>query len=70
MSSPSKSLRPVLRILTLRGRAADYEQLSSAHLLLGLGATWLVGIGRYWDNPRVSLCSSTPGSVRWSTSSC
>lgn len=48
------TLRPVFRILTLRARVADYEQLGSAHLLLGLGATWLVGIGRYWDNPRVS----------------
>lgn len=31
------------RLLALNGR----------HLAFGLVATWLVGIGRYWDNPRV-----------------
>jgi len=29
--------------------------LNRTHLILGLFCTWIVGIGRYWDNPRVGL---------------
>jgi hypothetical protein len=43
-----------LRILSFRGRFDDYAALGPRHLVLGLVLTWLVGIGRYWDNPRVS----------------
>ena len=48
-------LRPLLRILGMRATLADYEQLGTSHLVLGLLLTWAVGIGRYWDNPRVGL---------------
>lgn len=47
--------RPLLRILTFRASLADYQQLGTSHLVLGLFFTWAVGIGRYWDNPRVGL---------------
>lgn len=43
------------RLLTFRASAEDLIQLNKRHLLFGLLCTWAVGIGRYWDNPRVSL---------------
>src|SRR6266576_1888990 len=30
-------------------------QLGWRHFAAGLFCTWLVGMGRYWDNPRVGL---------------
>jgi hypothetical protein len=55
-----------LRIVAFRGRCGDYEALGTPHLLLGLLLTWAVGIGRYWDNPRVStLQHSGLGSVAY-----
>ena len=44
----------ILRILTFRAGADDHAALAAPHLLVGVLATWLVGIGRYWDNPRAS----------------
>ena len=43
-----------LRILSFRGRPGDFAALATPHLILGLAATWIVGVGRYWDNPRAS----------------
>lgn len=43
------------RLLTFKASKAELLHLSSKHLYLGLLSTWIVGIGRYWDNPRVSL---------------
>lgn len=40
------------RVLTLRFDAEDARSLGSAHLMFGLLCTWIVGVGRYWDNPR------------------
>lgn len=45
----------IARILTFRATLADFERLSNGHLAVGLVATWLVGMGRYWDNPRVGV---------------
>ncbi len=44
-----------LRVLTFRARAEDYENLGKNHLLIGLLVTWVVGMGRYWDDPRATL---------------
>lgn len=56
-SSPSVSWRDVVstsvRLLTFRARQSELIELGSKHLLFGLLTTWLVGVGRYWDNPRV-----------------
>ena len=49
------ALVTMFRLLFFR---ASREELVSAgwrHLALGLVCTWLVGMGRYWDNPRVGL---------------
>lgn len=47
-------LKTTVRILTFRAEAGDYVVLDRRYLLFGLISTWIVGVGRYWDNPRVS----------------
>lgn len=44
-----------IRLLTFRATREDLIGLTHRHLVLGLGCTWIVGIGRYYDNPRVGL---------------
>lgn len=44
-----------LRVLTLRATAADYQRFDNRLLVAALVCTWLVGIGRWWDDPRASL---------------
>lgn len=48
-------LATAVRLLTFRAKNEDLIGLSHRHLLLGLSCTWIVGIGRYYDNPRVGL---------------
>lgn len=47
-------LRTASRILTLRFKAEDLA-FDRSHLICGLLCVWVVGCGRYWDNPRVGL---------------
>jgi hypothetical protein len=55
----SSSLTSVIstmgRLLTFRATREELINLNVNHLLVGLACTWIVGIGRYWDNPRVGL---------------
>lgn len=44
-----------LRLLTFRLTRAEFHLLGRRHLLFGLLCAWIVGAGRYWDNPRASL---------------
>ena len=44
-----------LRLLTFRASHADYASLDWRHLLAGLAACWVVGMGRYWDDPRATF---------------
>jgi hypothetical protein len=48
-------LRTTARFLTFRSTREELLSFGGKHLAFGLFCTWLVGIGRYWDNPRVSL---------------
>ena len=32
-----------------------FLDLDSGYLIFGLGCTWIVGVGRYWDDPRAAL---------------
>ena len=48
-------LRTTLRLLCFRSTRDELLNVGAKHLAFGLVCTWLVGIGRYWDNPRVSL---------------
>lgn len=44
-----------IRLLTFRASREELINVTSKHLAFGLLCTWLVGMGRYWDNPRVHL---------------
>ena len=48
-------IRTEIRFLTFRATREELAQLGTKHLIFGILCTWLVGIGRYWDNPRVGL---------------
>lgn len=64
MSTSASLPRFWFRLLTFRASAEDYECLHRGHLIAGLIACWLVGIGRYWDDTRATLLQHTgTGSV-------
>ena len=42
-----------IHLLTFRASREELTKVTGKHLALGLFCTWLVGMGRYWDNPRV-----------------
>lgn len=44
-----------VRLIFFRISQVELTQLTWQHLAVGLTCTWLVGMGRYWDNPRVGL---------------
>jgi len=44
-----------LRVLFLRSTRDDYLGFTTKHFAFGLVVTWLVGMGRHWDNPRIEL---------------
>ena len=48
-------LKTLGRVLTFRDRPGELQDLSWRLLWLGLGCTWLVGIGRWWDDPRPEI---------------
>src|ERR1051326_1990832 len=43
------------RLLMFRASPEELAAVDWRHLALGLVCTWVVGIGRYWDNPRVGV---------------
>ncbi len=45
----------LLRLLTLRLSRDKFSELGRTHLILGLTATWIVGIGRWWDDPGANI---------------
>lgn len=49
------ALVTMLRLLFFRASREELVGVGWRHLALGLFCTWLVGMGRYWDNPRVGL---------------
>jgi len=59
MSTPSSLPRLWSRLLTFRARLEDYGGFERRHLAAGLAGCWLVGIGRYWDDPRATLLQHT-----------
>ncbi len=53
-STPSPAAA-VFRTLSFRMTAREAERLENRHLLVGLACTWVVGIGRWWDDPKAGL---------------
>ena len=51
----SQVFRTAWRLITFQASHDELIGLGWRHFLLGLSCTWLVGMGRYWDNPRVGL---------------
>lgn len=45
----------ILRTLSFRLGAAEAARLGNRHLAAGLACTWIVGMGRWWDDPKASL---------------
>jgi hypothetical protein len=52
-SPPTNSniFRTVARLLTFRLTQKEFLELGGMHLVFGLVCAWLVGMGRYWDDP-------------------
>lgn len=55
MNTWGEAASTTLRLLTFRTGREELLNVGWKHLALGLLCTWLVGMGRYWDNPRVGL---------------
>jgi hypothetical protein len=51
----SDVIKTTTRLLTFRAGKTELSALGTKYLLFGLACTWIVGIGRYWDNPRVGI---------------
>ncbi len=45
----------IIRLLTFRLTRGEMLQLNSWHFIAGLIGTWIVGMGRYWDDKDASL---------------
>lgn len=48
-------MRELGRLLSFRATAEDYARFGAQHLRLALLLTWLVGMGRWWDDPRANM---------------
>lgn len=48
-------LGTAFRVLTFRARKEEFRSLDRRHLAFGLICVWVVGMGRYWDDPRAAL---------------
>lgn len=48
-------LKTISRILSLQFSKEDIFKLNRSYLVVGLLSTWLVGMGRYWDNLRANI---------------
>ena len=44
-----------VRLLTFRSTREELARFGRLHLAFGIFCTWLVGMGRYWDDPRANL---------------
>src|SRR5262245_36920699 len=55
MSSPPSPLRAIWRLLTFRLTPGEFAALGRSHLVVALICTWLVGMGRWWDDPGANL---------------
>ncbi len=45
----------IIKTLTFRITRSEMLDFKNKHLILGIIGTWVVGMGRYWDDPTASL---------------
>ncbi|MBI1780371.1 MAG: hypothetical protein HYR66_03250 [Sphingobacteriales bacterium] len=48
-------IQTIIRLLTFKITRAEMLQFNKGHFLIGLIGTWVVGMGRYWDDKGASL---------------
>lgn len=48
-------LSTLVRLLTFRLTREEFQQFNYGHLAFGIAATLIVGIGRWWDDPRANM---------------
>ena len=48
-------LEAASKLLTFRLSCEEFLQLNYKHLVFGLLCTWIVGMGRWWDDPNAGL---------------
>ena len=48
-------VKDTFRLLTFRLTREEFLAFGRGHLVFGLICTWIVGIGRYWDNPKAEF---------------
>ena len=48
-------VQTILRLLTFKITRKEILQFNKSHFIVGLIGTWIVGMGRYWDDNRASL---------------
>src|SRR5690554_2060939 len=47
--------KTIIRLLTFKLTREEMLQFSKSHFIAGLIGTWIVGMGRYWDDSGASL---------------
>jgi hypothetical protein len=55
MNQRPSVLGTAVRVLSFRASREELSSLDGRHLAFGLVATWIVGMGRYWDSPDAAL---------------
>lgn len=45
----------LLKLLTFRLTRSEMMDFKMSHFVFGLIGTWIVGMGRYWDDPGAKL---------------
>lgn len=53
--SIKNTISDTFRLLTFQITEQEMAGFTRAHLIFGLVCTWLVGIGRYWDDPKAGI---------------
>lgn len=48
-------LKTILRLLFLKLKREEMLNFNKKHFIVGLIGTWIVGMGRYWDDPGAKL---------------
>jgi len=55
MFTASNILSTVIRLLTFRISRDEFLRFNYKHLAFGVACTWIVGVGRWWDDPGANL---------------